>query len=498
MYDYIYTIYTICYIVDISMKRYMSKIINRELAVGMIKSGDTVLCGGFGICGNAQWLLRGVAEKKDAIKELSLVSNNGGIESYGVGMLIKNRQVRKVQFSYVGENRDFERAYMSGELEFDITPQGTLAEKIKCGGKGIPAFWTATGVGTLVELGGFPIKFKQGGSHGEVEKYSEPRETRIFDGKKYLLEKSIKGDVALIRAHRADKMGNLQYRYTARNLNEDMATAATIVIAEVDEIVENGELDPNYIHTPGIYIDYIVKTGETEKPIEKPVFNDGGELKLDKATANERIKIAKRVARELKNGSYVNLGIGIPTLVPAFVDPSIEIHLHSENGSIGANGYPVRGSEDGDLINAGKECITVGKGASFFSSSESFAIIRGGHLQTTVIGSMQVSAVGDIANWIIPNRLVKGMGGAMDLVASGSDVIVAMEHTAKGNSKILERCTLPLTGSKVCKLLVTEKAVFDFASGRLTLKEIAKGCTLDEIVKLTDAKFDVHKDVLTF
>lgn len=479
------------------VRRAIGKVISREQAVAMVRPGDTLLCGGFGVCGNAQWLLRGVAEKKDSLKDLTLVSNNGGVENYGVGMLIKNRQVKRVKFSYVGENRDFERAYLSGELEFDITPQGTLAEKIKCGGKGIPAFWTATGVGTLVETGGFPLKFKKNG-HGEVEIYTQPKETRLFNGRKYLMEESVTGDVAFIRAHKADKSGNLQYRFSARNLNEDMATAAKIVIAEVDEIVEDGELDPNFIHTPSIYVDYIVKTGETTKPIEKPVFDDGNGIKIDKQTADQRFKIARRVARELRDGTFVNLGIGIPTLVPAFVDPAVKIRLHAENGSLGANGYPKRGEEDGDLINAGKECITVGKGAAFFSSSESFAIIRGGHLHKTVIGAMQVSALGDIANWIIPGKLVKGMGGAMDLVASGSDVIVAMEHTAKGSSKILENCTLPLTGSKVCKLLVTEKAVFDFASGRLTLKEVAEGLSVDDIMKCTSAKFDTYPHLETF
>mgnify|MGYP002138773076 CR=1 FL=1 len=480
-----------------SIRRSFAKIIDRNAAVGMIRAGDMVMCGGFGICGNANWIIKGIGEKSETIKNLTLVSNNGGIDDYGVGILIKNKQVKRVIFSYVGENRTFERAYLNGEIEFDITPQGTLAEKIRSGGKGLPAIWTPTGVGTLVETGGFPMKFKPGGK-GEVEIFTEPKETRVFKGKKYLLEDTLFADVALIRAHKADKKGNLQYRHTARNLNEDMATAAKIVIAEVDEIVENGEIDPNQVHTPGIYVDYVVKTGETNKPIERPVYDEGEGVKLVRDRADERIKIAKRVAKEVKNGMYVNLGIGIPTLVPAFISPELQIEIQGENGSLGATGYPKRGEEDGDLINASKECIKVGKGASFFPSSESFGMIRGGHLDMTILGAMQVSATGDIANWIIPGKLVKGMGGAMDLVACGSTVIVAMEHTAKGSVKIFEKCTLPLTGKGVCKLLVTDKAVFDFASGRITLKEIAEGHTVDDIRKMTGCTFDTYPQIGTF
>ena len=480
----------------IRLNRFFSKIITRDQALGNLKAGDTLLCGGFGICGVPNYLIKGVREIPE-IKNLTVVSSNAGLESHGLGLLLKTNQVKKCISSYVGENKLFERRYFDGELEIEFTPQGTLAEKLKSGGKGIPAFWTPTGANTLIEQGGFTAKYKYHSNEPEV--VSKKKESRVFKGKSYILEETIFGDVAFVKAWRADKRGNLQYRFSARNFNEDMATAAKIVIAEVEEIVENGEIDPNDVHTPGIFVDYIVQTDSEPKPIEKLVFDDGTGIKVAGKDSVNRIKIAKRVAKEMKDGMYVNLGIGIPTLVPAFVPKHINIQIHSENGILGVNGYPKAGDQDPDLINAGKESITIAKGASCFSSSDSFGIIRGGHLGATVLGAMQISATGDIANWIVPGKLLKGMGGAMDLVASGSKVIVAMEHTNKGFPKIVEACTLPLTGHGCCSLIVTEQAVFDFSkNGRLTLLEIAEGLTLDDIKKSTACKFELADTVGTF
>jgi len=218
----------------------------KEAMNGVVEDGIMMAVGGFGICGIPEALIAAVKEK--GAKNLTVISNNCGIDGYGLGILLENRQIKKMICSFIGGNAEFERQFLAKEVEVELTPQGTLAEKLRSGGCGIPAFFTKTGVGTLV---------------------AEGKETRVFDGKTYLMERTLSPDVGLVKAWKADKAGNLVYRLTARNFNPLAAMAGKITIAEVEEIVENGELDPDQIHTPGIYVHRIVHNPNPEKRIEQ-------------------------------------------------------------------------------------------------------------------------------------------------------------------------------------------------------------------------------------
>ncbi|PRS07224.1 CoA transferase subunit B [Bacillus velezensis] len=210
-----------------------------------------------------------------------------------------------------------------------------------------------------------------------------------------------------------------------------------------------------------------------------------------------RKRMVKRAVKEIKDGMNVNLGIGMPTLVANEIPKGVHVMLQSENGLLGIGPYPLEGTEDPDLINAGKETITAVTGASYFDSAESFAMIRGGHIDLAILGGMEVSEQGDLANWMIPGKMVKGMGGAMDLVNGAKRIVVIMEHVNKhGESKVKKQCSLPLTGQKVVHRLITDLAVFDFDNGHMTLSELQDGVTLEEVYEKTEADFAVSQSVI--
>lgn len=441
-------------------------IINSQQAATFVKDGDVILSGGFGMTGNPVHLLHALAETK--IKNLTFVGNNVGEPGIGGGRLLNNGQIKKMIGSFFTSNPDAVIAAQEEKVEYELRPQGTLAEALRAGGAGIPAFYTPTSEGTLIADG---------------------KEVKEIKGKKYVLEEAIHGNIAFIRAWKADTAGNLTYRMTEQNFNKAMAMAADLVIAEVEEIVEVGEIDPNHIHTQGCFVDYLVH----EKMTKENLGTSANLAKSKKKIDTSRLQIASRAFQELKSGDVVNLGIGIPTLVADYIKEEQGIILHTENGMVGVGPEPKDGGGAMDYpVNAGKVPVTILDGGSYFDSADSFAMIRGGHIDVAIMGGLQVDANANLANWAVPGKPLLGVGGAMDLAACAKKLIITMTHTNRnGSPKIVQNCTLPLTAKGVVDTIITELAVFKFIDSHLVLKEVMPNTTLEEIKKKTDAKFRI-------
>ena len=453
-------------------------------AVADIPDGASILVGGFGVLqGWPHELFSALRER--GTKDLTLICNSPGFGPYSPQILAESHQIKKLIASFGGysyRTTPLSEQIGRGEVAFEMVPQGTLVERIRAGGAGIPAFFTPTGVGTVVEEG---------------------KEKRVFNGRTYLMETALRADFALLRAHKADTHGNLIYRRSARNFHPPFATAAEVTIAEVDEILDPGQLDPEAVATPGIFVDRLIRR---ETPLGKETVFElmrsmGRNVKITE-TGNEGGRglspelMALRAARLLEPGHYVNLGIGIPTLVSDFINP--DVTLHAENGVLGYGRIAPPGEEDIDLYNASSQLVTLVPGASFFHSADAFAMARGGHLDTVILGGFQVAANGDLANWKTPTMSAGAVGGAMDLAAGAQTLIVVMFHTTKnGESKLLEQCTYPLTACGRVSWVVTNLALIQIDPEGFLLREVAPGVTPDEVRAATAASLRVASDVRT-
>lgn len=440
-----------------------------EAALADLCDGASIAVSGFGTSyGFACSLL--VAARDKGVKNLTLISNGLGTAGQLRGMLlVASGQVRKLIVSFSsrpGQRTPADDLIESGDIDVELVPQGTLVERMRAGGAGIPAFYTPTGVGSPVANG---------------------KEVRYFNGKAHILEHALTVDYAFLRAYRADRLGNVEMRGSSRNFVPSFAKAARIAIVEVDEIVDVGEIPAERVGLPGILVARVVK---------KTVEPDTGGLAPRRAADQPReyngkpgwtrSEMARRTAALFDEGSYVNLGTGIPTLVSNYVTGR-DITLHGENGIIGY-GQMVDGEAiDMDVFNASGQFVSVLPGASFFDSVTSFEMARGGRLNAVVLGAYQVDEAGNLANFSLGDDRLGGIGGAMDLIAGKQTLIVMMEHhDSRGRAKLVRQVGFPVTAPACVDVVVTDLAVLRRNNGDWTLEEIAEGFTPDEIQSLTD------------
>ena len=443
-------------------------IIELTEAAQKVTTGDVLLVGGFGMTGNPVHLLHALAETE--IKDLTYVGNNIGEAGLGGGRLLRNGQIKKAIGSYFTSNKEAVASAQAGEIEAQLLPQGTLAEAIRAGGAGLGGFYTPTSAGT-------PL--------------AEGRETRTLNGKEMIFIEPLRGDVALVRAWRADTAGNLQYRMTESNFNQAAATAADLVIVEAEEIVPVGELDPNQIHTPGCFVDFLVQANVTLEDLGSSASVAASDKKIDEA----RVIMAKAALGELSKGDIVNLGIGIPTLVADYIGPEDGIIMHTENGMLGVGPAPEEGGALDYPVNAGKIPVTALPGSSYFDSTTSFGMIRGGHVDVAIMGGLQVDERGNLANWAVPGKPLLGVGGAMDLASGAKKLIVLMTHRNRdGSRKVPAICDLPLTAIGVVDTLITDYAAFRFDGEGKTLTALMPGVTLEDVAENTGASYNIALD----
>lgn len=456
-----------------------------DAAVADIPDGSRIAIAGFGV--PHRWPSGLVTALRDAgTRQLTVVCNVLGLGPLSPQILAENHQIARLIAAFstlAGVPSAAQEQIERGELAFELVPQGTLVERLRAAGAGLAAFYTRTGVGTSLAAG---------------------KETRLFGGDEYVLEQALPVDVAFLRARAADPLGNLAFAGASQNFAPSFARAARLTIVEADEIVPVGAIPPERVDLPGIFVDRVVPT-PTRVELTPEVMSAGalrGAEQADQARTYlgrpglTRELMALRTARLLRSGSYVNLGIGMPTLVANFLF-DVDVVLHAENGVLGYGPTREAGAgADPDLYNAGGQLVVARPGASYFDSVAAFEMARGGHVDTVVLGGFQVDMAGNLANWATADAVGGGVGGAMDLVAGGAEVIVMMEHVDRsGEPKLRRQCTYPLTGRGCVSRVVTDLALLRIDDGQFVVEEVAPGFTPEEVASLSEAPLVIAPNV---
>jgi 3-oxoacid CoA-transferase len=435
-------------------------------AVADLADGASIAISGFGLSSGVPNSLLAAAVERGS-RDLCLVANGVG---GAAAKLIENNQVSRLIVSFVSRPNIESAAgaqAAAGKIQFEVVPQGTLVERLRAAGAGLAGIYTPTGVGT-------PI--------------ADNKELRYFDGKPFIFEPAIHVDYAFVTAYRADRLGNCEFRGSSEHFNPSFAKGARIAIVEVDEIVEPGEIDPHRVGLAGCFVARVVKRtmqpdrsglGRYRRPSDVPRTYNG-------KTAWTRAQMAERAAALLPEHSYVNLGLGIPTLVANFL-AGRDIALHGENGILGYGSTAAEEAIDYYVHDAGGNYVSQKPGVAYFDSVTAFEMVRSGKINVVILGAYQVDEAGNVANWSTPEQVGGGIGGAMDMVAGGSTVMVLMEHRdSRERAKLVRSCSYPLTGANCVDIVVTDLAVLRRHEGRFHLEDIAPGFSASEIVALTD------------
>lgn len=437
-------------------------------AIADLEDGAVIAVSGFGrSAGSPVSLLTALRERGS--RDLCLVGNTVPPTAQ---TLIQNQQVSRLVMSFTaraGSRSAAEEGIASGAISYELVPQGTLVERLRAAGAGLAAIYIPTGVDT-------PI--------------AEGKEVRHFDGRPYLLETAIKVDYAFISAHRADRLGNVEFRGSNQHFGPSFAKAARVAVVEVDEVVEPGAIPADRVDLPGIFVSRVVR---------KTVVNQEPRVARDRRPADlartyndkpawTRSQMAEQAAALLPEPSYVNLGLGIPTLVSTYI-AGRDIVMHGENGILGygeviddVDAYP-------DIFNAGGQPVTPVPGTSYFESVTAFEMARSGRVQVAALGAYQVDQEGSFASWSTPDMVGGGIGGSMDLVAGCPTVMVLMEHRdSRDRPKLVRRCTYPLTGRACVDFVVTDLAVLCRRRGRFVVEQVAPGFSPREVLELADVE----------